>query len=460
MSYVFSTRTDYVIARSVALGAVKPTKVKFSSLQQMWFLFFRSMTNPPSRNINPIHRDEHDNISFRRGTALVVTATSAKWLLATLAVASLLAGRWYFNRSNDAQQPVGTLAISVRVAPVTHGNMPVVERTIGTVVSDAMVQVTAMVPGRLQRAYFREGQIVKKGDLLFQIDPRSYQAALAQAKGQLAKDQALLIGAQRTLKRDQRLMAAGAGTQQILDDQQATAASYQGAVEADQANVDTAAINLGYTQIRSPINGKTGPILIQPGNVIAVTGTSASTTPLVTISQVTPIKISFSLPQADLSRIQAARRNHPLMATIRARNGNERYSAPVTFTGNVINNQTGTIELRVTLDNKDGALVPGQVVNVSVALDDIPGALIVPHEAVNEGPAGHYVFVIRDGKAEMRPVKLLFDDSRRAAVRGSLKLGEQVVTDGQLRLVAGTPVTIDNSRDGSAAGGAISAVPQ
>jgi len=323
-----------------------------------------------------------------------------------------------------------------------------------------MVQVTAMVPGRLQHAYFHEGQIVKQGDLLFQIDPRAYQAALAQAKGQLAKDQALLIGAQRTLKRDQRLMAAGAGTQQLLDDQQATAASYQGAVQADQANVDTAAINLGYTQIRSPIDGKTGPILIQPGNVIAATGTNASTTSLVTISQVTPIKISFSLPQADLSRVQAARRNRPLMATILPRNGGESYSAPVTFTGNTINDQTGTIELRVTLDNKDGTLVPGQVVNVSVALNNIPDALIVPHEAVNEGPAGHYVFVIRDGKAEMRPIKLLFDDSQRAAVQGSLKLGEQVVTDGQLRLVAGTPVAIDSSQDRSAAAGAISAVPQ
>jgi len=421
------------------------------------------MTHPSSRNIDSISPGERGGTNFRQGPAQIVRPGSARWLLAGLAVATLLAGYWYFNREEkQAQQPAGTLAISVRVAPVTHGNMPVVERTIGTVVSNAMVQVTAMVPGRLERAYFHEGQIVKKGDLLFQMDPRTFQAALAQAKGQLAKDQALLAGAERDLRRDERLMAAGAGTQQILDDQQAIVASYRGAVEADQANVDTAAINLEYTQIRSPINGKTGPILIQPGNVIAVTGTTSSTTPLVTIAQVTPIKVSFSLPQVDLSRIQAARHDHPLMATVRTRNGSGRYSAPVTFTGNTINNQTGTIELRVTLDNKDGALVPGQVVNVSVALNDIPDALIVPHEAVNQGPAGHYVFVVRDGKSEMRPVKLLFDDSRRAAVKGSLKLGDQVVVDGQLRLVAGTPVTIDNSQDGSVAlaGGAISAVPQ
>jgi multidrug efflux system membrane fusion protein len=258
-------------------------------------------------------------------------------------------------------------------------------------------------------------------------------------------------------------MAAGAGTRQILEDQQAMVAGDRGTVEADQGNVDTAAINLGYTQIRSPIDGKTGPILIQPGNVSAVTGTSSTTTPLVTITQIRPIKVSFFLPQADLPRIQARQRSHGLTAVIDMRNdGGTRFTAPVTFTGNVVNNQTGTIELRVTLDNKDGTLVPGQVVDVSVALDDIPGAIIVPHEAVNDGPTGHYVFVVKDGKAELRPVKVLFDDSRRVAVRGALRPGDQVVVDGQLRVVPDAPVTIDTSEDGSDApsGTAISAVPQ
>ncbi|HVW74267.1 MAG TPA: efflux RND transporter periplasmic adaptor subunit [Rhizomicrobium sp.] len=350
----------------------------------------------------------------------------------------------------------------MRVAPVIRGNMPVVERTIGTVVSNAMVQVTAVVPGPLMRAYFREGQMVKKGDLLFQIDPRGFQAALAQAKGQLAKDQALLAGAERDLRRDQRLMAAGAGTRQILEDQEATVAGDRGTVEADQGNVDNAAVNLGYTQIRSPIDGKTGPILIQPGNVIAVTGTSSTTTPLVTITQIQPIKVSFFLPQADLPRIQARQRSHGLTAVIDMRDGGTWFSAPVTFTGNVVNDQTGTIELRVTLDNKNGVLVPGQVVDVSVALDDIPGAIIVPHEAVNDGPTGHYVFVVRDGKAELCPVKVLFDDSHHVAVQGALKPGDQVVVDGQLRVVPGAPVSIDTTQEGSdiPTGTAISAVPQ
>ena len=346
------------------------------------------MTSPPFRDFDIGPTVGRDSELFRRELAQLQGPGIAKWILGGVAVLGLLGGYWYFNqRGSEAGRSALPLAVSVRVAPVSRGNMPVVERTVGTVVSNAMVQVTAMVPGPIERAYFREGQIVKKGDLLFQIDPRSFQAALLQAKGQLAKDQALLTGAEKDLRRDQRLMAAGAGTRQALEDQEATVASDKGAVEADQASVDTAAINLGYTEIRSPIDGKTGPILIQPGNVIAVTGTSSSTTPLVTISQVSPIKVSFSLPQTDLSRIQARQRSHGLTAIIDLHNGaRTRYSAPVTFTGNVVNNQTGTIELRVTLDNQDGVLVPGQVVDVSVALDDIPNAIIVPHEAVNDGP--------------------------------------------------------------------------
>ena len=421
------------------------------------------MTAPSDRNIATVHPIRTDRLS-RSAQQAAVRPPFIRWLLGGAALAAVLGGYWYVNhQKEEGGRPTAPLAVSVRVAPVSRGDMPVVERTIGTVVSNAMVQVTAVVPGPLMRAYFHEGQMVKKGDLLFQIDPRSFQAALAQAKGQLAKDQALLAGAERDLRRDQRLMAAGAGTLQILEDQEATVASDKGTVEADQGNVDNAALNLSYTQIRSPIDGKTGPILIQPGNIIAVTGTSSTTTPLVTITQIRPIKVSFFLPQSDLPRIQARQRSHGLTAVIDMRNdGGRRFTVPVTFTGNVVNNQTGTIELRVTLDNKDGVLVPGQVVDVSVALDNIPGTIIVPHEAVNDGPAGHYVFAIRDDKAELVPVKVLFDDSHRAAVRGALKPGDRVVVDGQLRVVPGAPVSIDTTQDNSdtPSGTAISAVPQ
>ena len=422
------------------------------------------MTSPPFRDLGGSATFGRDHEFVRRDAAQLRGFGIAKWIMGGVALLGVIGGYRYFDHhGGGVSSPAGPLAVSVRVAPVIHGDMPVIERTVGTVVSTAMVQVTAMVPGPIERAFFREGQVVKKGALLFQIDPRSFQAALFQAKGQLAKDQALLTGAEKDLRRDQRLMAAGAGTRQALEDQEAMVASDRGSVEADRANVDTAAINLDYTKIRSPIDGKTGPILIQPGNVIAVTGTSSSTTPLVTISQVSPIKVSFSLPQTDLFRIQARQRTHGLTAIIDLHNGaRTRYSAPVTFTGNVVNNQTGTIELRVTLDNRDGVLVPGQVVDVSVTLDDIPNATIVPHEAVNDGPTGHYVFVVRNGKAELCPVKVLFDDSHQVAVKGSLKPGDQVVVDGQLQLVPGASVAIDTTPEtfGTAQSAAISAVPQ
>src|SRR5262249_55236248 len=154
--------------------------------------------------------------------------------------------------------------------------MPVIERTIGTVVANATVDVTPQVQGRVQEAFFKEGQMVKKGDLLFQIDPRPFEAALGQVKGQLAKDQAALDGARRDLKRFQALFAVNAESQQVVDDESATVAADEGIVEADKSNVQTAALNVEYTQIRSPVDGKTGPITIMPGNVISVTGTTAT----------------------------------------------------------------------------------------------------------------------------------------------------------------------------------------
>jgi multidrug efflux system membrane fusion protein len=386
------------------------------------------------------------------------------WLLGACALVVALAGFWFFNHhGKEVAGGMAVLPVSVRVATVRQGDMAVVERTIGTVVSDATVQVTAMVAGPLERAYFKEGQMVRRGDPLFLIDPRSYQAALDQARGQMSKDEATLAGAERDLARYQALMHAHAGTQQILEDQEATVASDRGVVESDKANVATASINLGYTLIRSPIDGKTGPILIQPGNVISVTGITASTAPLVTITQVHPIKVSFSLPQSDLPRIQARQRGKGLVATIDLRNsGGRELVAPVNFIGNVVNGQTGTVELRVTLANGDATLVPGQIVDVAVELNKISRTIIVPHEAVNDGPAGHYVFTVADGRAKLRPVKVLFDDSRNVAVDGELKAGEKVVVDGQLRVVPGGPLSIDSSPGyaPSAQGSAITSVPE
>lgn len=382
-----------------------------------------------------------------------------RWIMGA-ALICVLAVFWYRNyQGNDDTRGAGRhLAVPVRVALVQRRDLAVTERTIGTVVANISVQVTPQVQGMLQSANFGEGQIVKKGDLLFQIDPRPFEAALTQAQGQLAKDESTLAGAKVDLNRYKTLQAANAIAKQQVDDQAALVATDEGVVQSDKGNVANAEINLGYTRITSPIDGQTGPILIQPGNYVSSTGLSSSTTstgtisattPLVTINQLSPTKISFFLPQSDLPRIKERQKTKGLVATIDLNDaGGNTLTVPVYFVGNAVNNLTGTIELRALYDNSDRALVPGQLVDVSVELNKIPHATIVPHDALNEGTDNQYVYAVSGGKAELREVKVLFDDGKNVAVQGNLKPGDQVVIEGQLQVVPGGPVEIFDAATG------------
>jgi RND family efflux transporter MFP subunit len=366
-----------------------------------------------------------------------------KWL-AGAALLAVLGGYWAYNhRGGENLRGPRIAAAPVHVAQVEKRDMPVIERTIGTVLAFQTVQVTPQVQGRLQQVFFKEGQMVKKGDLLFQIDPRPFASARAQVQGQLAKDQASLDGARRDLARYQALKAQNAISQQVVDDELATASADAGLVEADKANLDMAELNVEYTQIHAPVDGKTGPINIMPGNVISVTGTTTNVNPLVTISQVKPIKISFFLPQTDLPRIEARQKSGGLSVTIDQSDvGGSTFTLPVDFVSNAVTGNTGTIELRATWPNDDASLVPGQLVNVVVQLADLKGAITVPHAALAAGPEGQYVYRVTDGKAAQIPVTVLFDDSRNAAVQGALQPGDAVVTDGQLQVVPGGAVDI------------------
>jgi multidrug efflux system membrane fusion protein len=390
-----------------------------------------------------VHRQSVRNSPFLQLSRLARKAPTGK-LLAGGALILVLGGFWYYNQHDAAEQRAPRVAAApVRVAPVESRDMAVIERTIGTVVAYETVQVTPQVQGRVQEAFFKEGQMVKKGDLLFQIDPRPFEAALAQAKGQMTKDQAALDGARRDLKRFQNLLSVNAESQQVVEDEMATVSSDEGIVESDKANVQTAQLNVEYTQIRSPVDGKTGPITVMPGNIISVTGTTATVNPLVTISQIRPIKISFFLPQTDLPRIEARQKSGGLAITVdQSDTGGSSFQVPVDFVSNAVNATTGTIELRATYDNKDASLVPGQLVNVSVALSNIPNAVIVPHDALTAGPNSEYVYRVSDGRAEQIPVTVLFDDSKNVAVDGNLKPGDQVVVDGQLEVVPGGRVQV------------------
>jgi len=379
--------------------------------------------------INPLHTppvrdDDRDNGASGRGRTIA---------LGCAALAVLLGGFWYFTHKS-APPPRRAQAAPVRVASVDVGNMPVIERTIGTVMANSTVQINARIQGQMIKAYFKEGQMVKQGDILFQIDPRPYQATYDNALASLAT-------AKAKADRYARLKAQNAIAGQEFDDAEANYLEAKAAVESARLNVE-------FTTIRAPVNGKTGPILIQPGNMVAAATASTTASSLVSINEIQPVKISLALPQSDLPRIQARQAKGGLDITIAMHEagGEHDIQVPVNFVSNAVTNTTGTIELRATYPNADMALVPGQLVDVTVALADIPNATLVPREAVNTGPDGQFVYAVKDGVAQQVPVKVLFDDGVNDAVSGSLKKGDQVITEGQLRVIPGAKVSISGAK--------------
>jgi membrane fusion protein, multidrug efflux system len=371
--------------------------------------------------------------------------TSPRWrLIAAVAAAILIALIAWRIFSSGSGGPPQMPPPPVRVATAQTQNVTVQGHTIGTIVANATVQVTSRVEGQLVAAHFREGDIVHRGDLLFQLDPRPFQAVLAQAVATRERDQASLVSARNDAARYAALAAQGAASRSQADQFTAQAKALAATVAADRAVVETARLNVVYTQIRSPIDGKTGPILIQPGNMVPASGTN----PLVVITQIQPVKVSFFLPQSDLPRIQAQMQAHRIFATLQAHDAvNTRLTAPVDFIGNAVDNTTGTVELRATFNNADFRLVPGQLLDVSVSLAELPNAIVVPREAVNQGPDNRYVFVVdRQNRAEMVPVTVLYDNGRIDAVSGNIRAGNRVITDGQLRVVPGGAVTVLKGR--------------
>jgi multidrug efflux system membrane fusion protein len=373
-----------------------------------------------------------------------------RYLIGGGALILVLAAFYFWTHSGNQAGPRRTPMVPVQVAAAMQRDMPVVKDTIGTVVSPTTVSVIPRVQGEITKIYFKEGQTVKKGDLLFEIDPRPYRAALGQARGQLAKDQGALDGAQRDLKRFQSLRAVNAISQQVVDDSLATVEVDTGTVEADKANVEMAELNLEFCEIRSPVDGKTGSIQVQTGNVIFSSATAA---PLVTIAQIKPIKVSYALPQSDLSAIQARAREGKLVAaiTLHATDGAKKLTAPVDFVSNTMST-AGTIELRSDFTNEDEALVPGELVDVTVQLDDIRGAIVVPRVAVISGANGTFVYRVNQGVAEQVPVQVAFDDGTDMAIKGDIQAGDNVVSDGGLRVVPGSKVTIQHLVKGPAGG--------
>ena len=371
----------------------------------------------------PVRDDDRDDEGGGRGRTYAIGG--AALLLA-------LGGFWYFTHSS-APPPRRVMAAPVHVAPVEVRSMSVVERTIGTVLANSTVSVNARIQGQMIKAYFKEGQMVKAGDVLFQIDPRPYQATYDNTLASMAT-------AKAKADRYARLKAQNAIAGQEFDDAQAAYLEAKAAVESARLNVE-------FTTIRAPVSGKTGPMLVQPGNMVAASTASTSAVPLVTLNEIQPVKISMALPQSDLPRIQQMQRTKGLTVNVALHDaGGEDIKIPVNFISNAVTGNTGTIELRASYPNENLSLVPGQLVDVVVALAEIPNATQVPREAVNTGPEGQFVYAIKDGTAQQVPVKVLFDDGVYNAVSGTLKKGDQVIVEGQLRVIPGAKVSVTGAK--------------
>jgi multidrug efflux system membrane fusion protein len=331
-------------------------------------------------------------------------------------------------------------AIPVTQATAQAQDIPVYVQGLGTVQAFNTVNVRSRVDGQITEVFFKEGQDVKTGDPLFQIDPRPYQAALAQAQATKAKDEAQLQGAQLDLTRYAKLLPSGFQTQQQYDQQKATVGQFQAAVQADQAQIDTAQLNLNYARVVSPIDGRTGQRLVDVGNYIQ----GGQNTNLVTVTQLKPIFVSFTLPQSTLDPVRQANANGQLVVKAFGDDNKTLLSQGIlTLIDNQVDIATGTIHLRATFDNSDQRLWPGEFVNARLVLSTKQNAVTVPAETVMQGPEGTYAYVIKpDNTAERRSVSVAMTQDGLAVIDKGLTAGERVVLEGQYRLTQGANVQI------------------
>lgn len=342
----------------------------------------------------------------------------------------------------SATVPAGAQSLPppVSVVSARRADVPVFTSGIGTVQAYQSVLVRARVDGALERIAFREGQDVKPGDLLAVIDPRPYAALLAQAQAKRAADLAQLKNANADLARYASLARTNFASRQQLDTQQATVAQAEANLQGDEAAIATAALNLSFCNIESPISGVVGLRLVDVGNLVHATDTNG----IVTITQVQPISLVFTLPEEELPRVReamSAAGGAPQVDAYTSDGGTKLSEGTLLTPANSIDTSTGTIALKATFANKDRKLWPGQFVSARIQLGTDRNAVVVPEAAIQHGPDGLYVFVVKPDKtAEIRPVKIGYQGEGLAVIADGLQGGESVITAGQVRVQNGTRV--------------------
>jgi multidrug efflux system membrane fusion protein len=340
-------------------------------------------------------------------------------------------------------------AVPVATAPVVQKSVPLSVQGIGTVIAASTVTVRAQVTGEMTSVHFIEGDEVQEGQVLVTIDKRPLEAALQQAQAALDRDIAQAANAKSQAARYQDLLQRGISTHEQVDQILTNAAALDATVGADRAAVENAKVQLNYATIRAPLTGKTGLLQVHPGNLVRAT----DTTPIVTINKITPVYVSFAVPESllpDLKRYMA--RGRLAVTALAPSDTGEPSKGFITFIDNAVDPTTGTIKVKGTFPNTDRTLWPGQYVNVDVTLSAESDAIVVPTLAVQTGQQGTYVFVVKaDKTAELRPVVVDRSNGEYSVIRRGLTPGETVVTDGHLRLVPGSRVTIKNAETGKAA---------
>ena len=351
-----------------------------------------------------------------------------------------------------AQAQQGGSGVPVSAVRVKPQNVPVLARGIGTVQAYYQVLVRARVDGTLDSVNFTEGQEVKRGDLLAQIDPRPFQAALDQAQAKKTADEAQVANARRDLNRYSEVARNGFASRQQVDTQTSSVAQMEAALKGDDAAIAMATLNLSYARITSPIDGRVGLRLTDPGNMIRAA--DQNTVGIVMVSQIHPITATFALPQDSLPAVQSAiQQGRETRLAVEAWSGDDRTllgKGELLTLDNAIDQASGTIKLKAVFANAENKLWPGQFINARLRLNTLENALTVPSAAINRGPAGLYVYVVKpDSSVAVQPVEMLQDDGGIAVVTKGLEADTPVVTAGQSRLRDGTRVTVNEAKPGA-----------
>ncbi|KTB90203.1 secretion protein HlyD [Pseudomonas syringae pv. syringae PD2774] len=386
---------------------------------------------------------------------------SRRWLISLLVLLVIVALCWWFwpastsgkgAESNKKPATSGmarpgfggsAVAVPVRVAPATEGDFPIYYKALGTVTAMNTINVRSRVAGELVKLYFQEGQMVKAGDLLAEIDPRSYQVALQQAEGTLATNQALLKNAQLDVQRYRGLFAEDSIAKQTLDTAESLVNQYKGTIKTNQAAVADAKLNLDFSRIRAPIAGRVGLKQLDVGNLVAANDTTA----LAVITQTQPISVAFTLPEKDLSKVISRYRTGDKLPVEARDRGDTKMQATGVLASldNQIDVATGTLKFKARFDNSDEVLFPNQFVNIRLRADTLKKVTLVPTAAVQFGTDGTFVYVLDgDKKVKLKLLKTGPSDETSTVITEGLAAGERVVLEGTDRLRDGAEVEVVN----------------